>query len=76
MKEFHHYDENSSYQIHYVDDIMSTYSTLFSKSYHIGPFSYFPGDGVGCEDGDGWGKIKNKDHLSPAEAETGTELGN
>ena len=24
---------------------------------------------------DGWGKIKNKDHLSPAEAETGTELG-
>ena len=24
----------------------------------------------------GWGKIKIKDHLSPAEAETGAELGN
>ena len=25
--------------------------------------------------GGGWGKIKIKDHLSPAEAETWTELG-
>ena len=24
----------------------------------------------------GWGKIKNKDHLSPAEAETGDDLAN
>ena len=37
-------------------------------------FDTFPGvDGWGWVGG--WGKIKNKDPLSPAEAETGAELG-
>ena len=39
----------------------------FTKFCCIEPFSYFPGGG--------WGKIENKDHLSPAEAETRAELG-
>ena len=34
------------------------------------PSKYFPG-WVG-----GWGKIENKDHLSPTETEIGAELGN
>ena len=33
---------------------------------------YFPEGGWE----DGWGKIENKDHLSPAKAEIGAELGN
>ena len=33
----------------------------------FGHFDTFPG---------GWGEIKNKDHLSPAEAVIGAELGN
>ena len=34
----------------------------------FGHFDTFPGVG-------GWGKIENKDHLSPAKAEIGAELG-
>ena len=33
---------------------------------------YFPGWGGGVG---GWGKIENKDHLSPTETEIGVELG-
>ena len=37
-------------------------------------FLTFPGVG-GWVGGGGWGKIENKDHLSPAEAEIRAELG-
>ena len=41
---------------------------LFKVQFYLA-IHYFPG----C--GGGWGKIRIKDHLSPAEAETGAELG-
>ena len=53
------------------DYVRCTYQAIqlcFNKSCYIEPFSYFPGGG--------WGEIKSKDHLNPAETETGSEIGN
>ena len=59
-------------QINYVDNMRFTHKDdqlCFDKIVNIRSFWYFPGVGW-------WGKIENKDHLSPAKAETRAELGN
>ena len=70
----HHSHVNSSHQIYHFDDIGSVYMLSFSTlfNYVLLYWAILILSRVG-----GWlGKSKNIDHLSPAKAETRTELGN
>ena len=70
----HHCHVNSSHQIYHFDDIGSVYMLSFSTlfNYVLLYWAILILSRVG-----GWlGKSKNIDHLSPAKAETRTELGN
>ena len=58
-------------QINPLDNMRLTHEydqLCFDKIVNIRTFWYFPGGG--------WGKIEIKDHLRPANAEIGAELGN